>query len=116
MKRRLFGKGEILLISVVIAAALVLWGVRALLSRGSGEYVVVTVSGVEYARLPLGDDAELLIQGEGGENLLVISGGHAEITRADCSNQVCVDTGSISEPGELIVCLPHKVVVTIEGE
>ncbi|MBR5708572.1 MAG: NusG domain II-containing protein [Oscillospiraceae bacterium] len=101
---------DILLVAGVLAAALIVF---LLIPRGGGSTVVVTVDGEEYASLPLDTDAELLIESESGTNLLVISGGTASVVEADCPNQVCVETGAISSEGQLIVCLPHKVVIEI---
>ena len=101
---------DILLVAGVLAAALIAF---LLIPRGGGSTVVVTVDGKEYASLPLDTDAELLIESAGGTNLLVISGGTASVVEADCPNQVCVETGAISSEGQLIVCLPHKVVIEI---
>lgn len=33
-----------------------------------------------------------------------------------CNNQICSQTGWIDAPDELIVCLPNKIVLTIEGK
>ncbi|HBE87040.1 MAG TPA: hypothetical protein DDW53_19330, partial [Lachnoclostridium sp.] len=41
---------------------------------------------------------------------------YASITEASCPDKVCVRTGKIHRSGELIVCLPNRVVITIEGE
>ena len=101
---------DILLVAGVLAAALIVF---LLIPRGGGSTVVVTVDGEEYASLPLDEDAELLIESAGGTNLLIISGGTASVVEADCPNQVCVETGAISSEGQLIVCLPHKVVIEI---
>ena len=101
---------DILLVAGVLAAALIVF---LLIPRGGGSTVVVTVDGKEYASLPLDEDAELLIESESGTNLLVISGGKASVVEADCPNRVCVETGAISSEGQLIVCLPHKVVIEI---
>ena len=38
------------------------------------------------------------------------------MTEADCPDKICVNTGKISKIGETIVCLPHRVVVEIQGE
>ena len=101
---------DMLLVAGVLAAALIVF---LLIPRGGGSTVVVTVDGEKYASLPLGEDAELLIESEGRTNLLIISGGKASVVEADCPNQVCVETGAISSEGQLIVCLPHKVVIEI---
>ena len=34
---------------------------------------------------------------------------------ADCPDGTCVRQGAIQTPGETIVCLPHRVTVTIVG-
>lgn len=48
-------------------------------------------------------------------NTVEIKGGSVSVTEASCKNQVCVRHGSISSPGESIVCLPNRLVVSIEG-
>ena len=48
-------------------------------------------------------------------NIVEISGGSVSVTKASCKNQVCVRHGKISHTGESIVCLPNRLVVTIEG-
>lgn len=101
----------ILILALVAAAA----GIFMLASRHAGGEVVVTIDGVETMRLPLDEDTEVLL-GEGEDtNLLVIKDGHAAITEASCPDCVCVRTGEIQYAGQTIVCLPHKLVVSIEG-
>ena len=104
---------------ILAAFLLVLCGVALVLWHGTaekGEIAVVTVDGREVARYSLSDDREETIRGIGGENKLVISNGKADVIEADCPDKVCVDHRSISNVGETIVCLPHKVVVKIVGE
>lgn len=48
-------------------------------------------------------------------NELLIHEGKASIISADCYNQICVNTGEICKEGDSIVCLPHKMAVTIVG-
>ena len=103
---------DILLVAGVLAAALIVF---LLIPRGGGSTVVVTVDGKEYASLPLDEDAELLIESEGGTNLLIISGGKAYVVEADCPDRLCVRQGWIGYDGESIVCLPHKLTVTVRG-
>lgn len=37
------------------------------------------------------------------------------ITKANCSDQVCVRRGWIRKPGQTIVCLPHKLLIEIKS-
>ena len=39
-----------------------------------------------------------------------------QVTESDCPTQDCVRTGTISRPGQSIVCLPEQVVVRLDGE
>ncbi len=103
---------------LLIAALLILAGALALflrLGRHSGGTVSVTVGGEMVAELPLDEDASLPIETESGTNLLVIEGAAARMESADCPDLLCVKMGAIRWAGESIVCLPHQVVVTVEG-
>lgn len=75
--------------------------------------VRVSRDGEVIATLPLSLDYSETFSSASGSNTLVISNGTADITEADCPGQVCVDTHSISNPGETIVCLPNKLIVEI---
>ncbi|MCD8125793.1 MAG: NusG domain II-containing protein [Lachnospiraceae bacterium] len=108
-------KADLILIGVILAAALFTLGALAL-TRQTGSFVVVRVDGTEVARYSLTEDRTETIGGvNGGTNVLVIENGTATMTDADCPDQLCVHQGSIRYDGETIVCLPHRVVVEIEG-
>lgn len=95
---------------LVLAAAL--WFL--LRPGGEGGWVVVTVDGTEVGRYALEEERTVTI-GEEDYNVLEITGGRAAVTEANCGDHTCVHTGWISREGETIVCLPHRLVVRIEG-
>ncbi len=103
---------------ILIAALLILGGGLALLlyvTKQDGGTVRVQVDGCAELELPLGEDARILL-GEGDHtNTLVIENGAARIVEASCPDQICVNHGAIRYAGESIVCLPHKLVVSVEG-
>ncbi len=106
---------------IVIAAAALVIGVLlfALYGTGShnGAYARVEVDGEVTQVLPLNKDAELLIETEnGGKNTLVISGGKASVIDANCPDKICARHSPVFRNGETIICLPHKVVITIIDE
>ena len=39
----------------------------------------------------------------------------AAVAEANCGDHTCVRTGKISREGEVIVCLPHRLTVEIQG-
>ena len=50
-----------------------------------------------------------------GHNTIVIKDASIAVTDADCPDQLCVRQRSISKNGESIICLPHKLVITIDS-
>ena len=90
----------ILIVVLLVAAVAAYFGIRFYQKANTKEAVaVVTVDGVEY----------------GSYNVLTIKDGYADMTEASCPDQICVNHSKISRKNETIVCLPDKVVVTIEN-
>lgn len=114
MKRKTL-KNDILLITSLLLAALLAWGLLRL-TRVRGAEAIVTVDGETVATLPLSMDATLDVgAGEGFSNVVEVSGGRVRVSDADCPDRLCVRMGWISRDGESVVCLPHKLVVTVRG-
>lgn len=99
--------------ALVIAVLLIfLYGVNT----GSGVYVNIEVDGRVIETLPLSSDAVREIETDGGINVLEIKDGEAVMSSADCPDGVCVAHKAISKSGESIICLPHKVVVSVSDK
>ena len=103
---------------LLVTALLLLGGALALflrLTRQAGGTVSVRIDGKTVMELPLSEDIRIVL-GEGEHtNTLVIEGGKARIVEASCPDKICVGQGTVQYAGESIVCLPHKLVVTIQG-
>lgn len=83
--------------------------------RIPGKSVAVSVNGVTIETFSLNDNVEYEIHSEESRyNLLIIDEGSARIASADCPDKTCVRHKPINESGEVIICLPHKVIVSIE--
>ena len=90
--------------------ALFLW-----IARQTGGTVAVQIDGKVAMELPLDKDRSLVL-GEGEHtNTLVIRDGKAQVVEASCPDKICVGQGAIQYTGESIVCLPHKLVITVQG-
>lgn len=106
---------------IFIAALFVLVSVAGLwfyFSHGEGDEVVVTVDGEIFGAYPLSGDITVEIRtGEQKQelNLLVIKDGKAYVETATCPDGICAGHKPISRKGESIVCLPHRVVITVHG-
>ena len=105
---------------ILIAALLLLGLVVFIIFRavpGREVYVSVRIDGNETARYPISQDGTFKIEsGDDDYNILTIVNGTAYVSESNCKNQICVKTGKKSQAGEVIVCLPHKVVFVLESE
>lgn len=114
--KKLFSEHKALADICLIAALLVLAGILYLAlssGRDAGAWAVVRVNGEEVARYSLAEDGTYPLNG--GTNTLVIGGGEAWLTDADCPDKLCVRQGHIRYSGQCITCLPNKLTVTLEG-
>lgn len=74
--------------------------------------VIQDADGNTFA-MPLSKDDILTVASSAGTNVIEAQSGKVRVSEADCPNQDCVDQGWISNAGQQIVCLPHKLVVNI---
>lgn len=108
-------KQDFILIGTILAAAIIIFAALHFLPH-NGAKIQVEVDKKVVQTLPLNKDAEYVIETENGTNTLVIEDGFAFVKEADCKNQICVHHSKISKNGESIICLPHKVVITVVDE
>ena len=107
----------ILILGIVILALVIFICFKAF--QKDGQYVSVVIDGVEENCFPLSENIEhTIISGEKGEfyNVLVIKDNKAYVTDANCRDGICVDHKPVNKSGETIVCLPHKLVISIESD
>ena len=110
-------KRDIIFIGVLLVVALIAFFVVDKFIKKEGNKVVIKVDGEIVKIVNLTDTNNIIVNGyDGGTNTVVIENGTVYMTEADCPDKICVNTGKISKIGETIVCLPHRVVVEIQGE
>ena len=102
---------------IVIAAVLAVAGILCLLLYGGnhgGQQVQIEIDGTVSEVLPLSEDCEKeIITPDGGSNTLVIADGAVWMKTANCPDKICVHHPKISRSGESIICLPHRLVITV---
>ena len=74
---------------------------------------VRTLDGVVQVSL-LEDDVHT-VNGPLGPARLVISGGEAHLESAPCPLKICEGMGPVDRAGEIIVCLPNRISVSVDG-
>lgn len=106
-------KADFILVGVVFAIVGVLLFFLYVVGGDSGKYVQVEVNGDVVETLAIDEDFEKEYDFDGNKNTLVIKDGKATITQANCPDGICVNHMPIHRTGESIICLPHKLVVTV---
>lgn len=87
-----------------------------LLRNDEADTVVIYVDGKIEKKLDLNKNQEYKVNVDNGYNIIRIKDKKAKIKESDCSNQTCVNMGTISKDGQTLICLPHKVEVTIVSD
>lgn len=111
-------KTDLYLIAGLLLVAVTLFvGIRLYGKMTTTEAVaVVTVDGKEYGRYPLEKKhTETIHLSDGNYNTFEVKDGYVSMTDASCPDQICVNHSRISKKNETIVCLPDKVVITVEN-
>lgn len=109
-------KADFILIAVVAVVAGALF-VFLYASNNSGAFVQVEIDGKVSEVISLDTDTVREIKtADGGLNTLVVSDGYAKMETANCPDGLCTNHKKISRNGESIICLPHKVVVSVVNE
>lgn len=111
-------RNDILFILGILIAAIIGFVIFNF-SLKSGNTVKVSVDGIEKFSYNLDENGEYTVKTgieEENVNIIVIENGEVRVSEADCPDEICVKHRSISKVGETIVCLPHKLVVSVEAE
>lgn len=107
-------KADIVLFIILIVLGLGLsW--LSIAGNVTGQKAVVTVSGKEYGTYSLSRSQTVTIKQHRHTNKFIIKDGYVQMTYSSCKNQICVKEGKINQTNQSIVCLPNKVVLTIQG-
>ena len=104
-----------LLFAVIVLGGLLLY--RSF-GQGEGTVAVISVNGEERERVDLSKVRkayDLDITTEYGHNIVHVEHGAISVTEADCPDQICVHQGKLTGSGIPIICMPHRLVIEIEG-
>jgi len=108
--------GDKIIIGVLLLCAAVLFVLSLTIGGDIGSQAVITVDGHEEVRLPLDKDSVYTVENEGRLNIIRIENGEVFMEHASCPDGHCTAQGRVSRTGEVIVCLPNRVTVTVAGD
>lgn len=104
----------------ILIALIVVVGILSLVTisrlRQPGDRVIIGVNGQEVQELNLDHPQEITVTGPIGKTIIKIDHGSVQVIASNCPEKACVRTGKIRHAGEMIVCVPNKVVIKIIGK
>ena len=116
--RRRFGRNDGIFIGVLATICVIVFIVFSVMHRSQGSIIVITRNGELYGTYNLSQNQTIEIENTDHEvtNTLQIKDGVAKMIEADCPDKLCMHQKAISVSKENIVCLPNRIVVTVEDD
>ena len=105
----------------IVIVSLAIGGIyyhQNLVSMGEN-LVEISVNGQEYEVIPLTDANGNLrreIEGVNGLTVVEIRDQRVRVISSACPDKLCIHSGWIDRPGQMLVCLPNRVVVKIVSD
>ena len=115
MKTKLFKKGDIAVILVILVAAALFWFFRT--QQTDRLEAVITVNGetVETIDLSAVKEKRIIELDTNPKVVIAAENGAIYFESAECDDKLCINCGKLSRKGDTAVCLPAKTVVTVSG-
>jgi hypothetical protein len=107
---------EVFLIAVVLllSGAAIFWNKMADTESGTKSAVAVIYVNDEIVNIiDLNNDKYLDLLN--GKMRIEVKASRIRVARSDCPKQICVNTGWIKSPREVIVCVPYRVLIEIKA-
>jgi hypothetical protein len=105
---------KILIFSLVAIASFSF--LRLFFVSNKAREALIKVDNRPVQRVSLKTDRRIKLEGENGKVVIEVREGRVRVVESTCFQRICINTGWIDKPGQNIVCLPNKVLVTIEGK
>ncbi len=109
---KIISKRDLIFIFILLAVSIVIVLIMHFNKR-TGYNVKISADGQTVKTLSLDKDDEYVFESDKGYNIVVIKDGAVYVKEADCPDKICVNHKKISNVGEAVICLPHKLVVEI---
>jgi hypothetical protein len=110
----------VLIIFIVIIASYFGVNIYKQNIKSENHIAVIEQNGEVIERIDLDEVKEekewKIYEGDEHYNTVKVEPHRIRFTDANCPDLVCVKAGWISQAGEISVCLPHKLLIRIEGK
>jgi len=111
-------KADIYIIISILIPALIGAVILYTTNTHKSKTVEIYVAGELYSTHPLSPNQNDIIihTTENNYNIIRIEADGVYMAEANCRSQICVLSGKHSHIGQMIACLPHRVLVRLTGQ
>ncbi|MDT8420866.1 MAG: NusG domain II-containing protein [Desulfuromonadales bacterium] len=101
---------------IIILSLLV--GISFLLpfGRQAGARLIVEAENRTVFSAPLDTARQLAVEGPLGMTRMEIKDGAVRVLSSPCPQKICIGMGEARRAGELLACVPNRIVARIEGD
>ena len=98
----------------ILIAVLIIFSLMPLINFDSGKkFALIKIDGEIVHKLDLSEEKIFTLETSGGKNIVEIKNGAVAVIEADCPDKICVRRGAIKNVGEVIACVPHKILIEV---
>ena len=110
--------GKMIRNDFILIAVLIIISLTPLAMNFDSEkkFAVVKINGAIVQEIDLTADEIFKLATDDGENVIEIKNGTARVISADCPDKICMRRGAIKNFGEVIACVPHKLLIEIASD
>lgn len=108
-----------LIVLVLLLSLVGIYFIKYHATNGGNKYISIQVNGEEIKKITFGANMvgkTIDIETKFGYNKIEIGDGKVRVIDADCPDKLDVKQGWISSQGEVIVCLPNRMMIEIKSE
>lgn len=106
--------GDKILIAALLLSSLFL-SFLLFFNTQAGKIAIISVNGKEIKRLNLSEEQQLEFTGAQGRFVVQVQEHAIKMLESTCPGALCCQMGSINKPNQVIVCVPNRVIIRIEG-
>lgn len=121
MSMNMLKKGDIILLGIISAAIVISFAAVSTYKRSGNDTDKVAVIKMKDEIIKsidlstVKEPQKIEVSGKHIQVVLV-ERGRIRFLEADCPDKICVNTGWLSEKGDMAVCIPNSTMIKIEGQ
>ncbi len=100
---------------ILLVLSLSLLGLWTVIGAEKGGEVIIEQDGKVVFASPLDQSTQADIEGPLGVTRVRISEGVVTVVEASCPERLCMAMGSVGRAGEVIACLPNRILIRVVG-